>query len=302
MQFNICKKSTKYPATNFHTMKKRFIIVFTLTLVLSFFSLMAQTHMERKNQPRLNYRSFLTPGPQVELGLYVGAANAMTDIGASSYQQQASMFDVYSRGMSPSVAVYTRYKPNERLGLRANLSASMIRGNDRWSPEIEVVNRGKSFTNNIYELAVVGEYYLPKGFKKPKQDFRFNWLDFYVFAGAAGFYHDPMVFGPIIDEYDRKLLESDDVVKNFQFAIPMGLGLKWNIASEWTIGLDFNFRYTFFDYLDGFRRPYSDRNDFYFTTGISIGYIFENNSRNTNRMITRKVFSGKGNKTPPIRN
>ena len=271
------------------------ILVFLLTMIFVN-SAIAQHHNTQtstRNPKQLNYRNFVLPGPYFEMGLKLGAANSMTDIGSSRVGEQASLFDVYSRGIMPALSLYGRYHFGTEFAIKSTFTALMLKGNDRWSPEIEIVERGKSFSNTLYEFGLVGELYLPRNYTHPKQDFRFFWIDLYLFTGISAFYHDPEVRGPIIDEYDYEILNSEDVYSNYQLTIPLGAGTTLNLYNRWTIGFDFNFRYTFFDYLDGFRRPYSNRNDFFFTGNLNLGYIINSDPRRSNRIARDRIFRPK---------
>ncbi len=244
-----------------------------LVLVVTSSNAFNQPAVGQKNANQLTYRKFMYQHIRWEAGFSVGAANSMTDIAASKTQTQASITDVYFRGLSPALSVYSRYRFSKAFSLRGNINALLLRGNDRWSPNLEIVSRGKSFTNSIFETNLLTEFYLPKNELRPKLDFNSNLLDLFVFAGISAFYHSPKVDGPIIDDFDADLLERENAYNNIQMAIPLGVGLQWTMAQRWVLGLDVNFRYTFFDYLDGFRRPYSNRNDYFFTSNVSFGYI-----------------------------
>lgn len=264
------------------------MIVAILALSLEVF---AQPPMGSRSRTKLNYRGFMMQNNRLEAGFSAGVANAMTDIAASQANMQASMLDVYSRGLSPALGVYGRYRFNELFSMKLTGSALMIKGNDRWSSDIDVVNRGKSFTNNIYEAALMGEVYMPKRAMRPKRDFSFNRMDLFLFAGLAAFHHSPQVNGDYIDDFDENLMRNSQwIYGNWQMAFPLGLGWQWTLGNRYVMGLDFNFRYTFFDYLDGFRRPYSDRNDFYFTSTLSFGFILSSASQRTGRSTARHVF------------
>lgn len=265
-----------------------FLVVLMVSITLD---IVAQPPMGSKSRGKLNYRGFMLQNNRLEGGFSAGVANAITDIAASQPNTQASMMDFYSRGLSPAIGVYGRYRFNELFSLRLTGSAIMIKGNDRWSPDIEIVNRGKSFRNNIFETAFMGEVYMPKRATRPKRDFSFFRMDLFLFAGLAAFYHSPEIDGDPIDDFDENLMRNAEwIYNNWQLAFPLGMGWQWTLGNRYVVGLDFNFRYTFFDYLDGFRRPYSTRNDFYFTSKLSFGFILASASNRTGRSTARHVF------------
>jgi hypothetical protein len=272
---------------------KKSLIIFLLFILSSLVNTIAQQPpMGRKSNMKLNYRGFMMQYTRWEAGISLGAANSMTDIAARQAERQASILDFYPRGFSPSIGAHTRFRHNAAFAVKANAGALMLRANDRWSPNIDIVNRGKSFSNTLLEGSLLGELYMPKRDIKPKRDIRQSIMDLYFFTGLAFFYHSPKVQGPFIDEYDELISTSEYVYSNFQWAVPVGVGLQWTVGNRWVFGVDLNFRYTFFDYLDGFRRKYSNRNDFYFSTNFGIGYILKSKAFERDGTPARHVFGG----------
>ncbi|MFN2394368.1 MAG: DUF6089 family protein [Bacteroidales bacterium] len=266
------------------------LLIFALGSITAAIAQSRGTQLSGRNTRQMSYRDFVLPGTHWEAGLSLGASNAMTDIASGRPGEQASLFDVDVRGTMPALAVYGRYHTGRLIALKSSFSAIWLKGNDIWSPEIEIAERGKAFSNTVYEASLLGEFYLPRSITNLKRDFRYFWLDLYLFSGVTAFYHDPELTGPVIDDYDEVIINADNLYNNYQLAIPMGAGLNINLYNQWTIGLDFNFRYTFFDYLDGFRRPYSNRSDFYFSGNFNVGYIISSKPRRSNESLWEMIF------------
>lgn len=275
-------------------MKKRLSLVLVFSLAVTFFTTgQSMVPIGAKSNKRLTYRSDHMKYERWEGGLSIGVANSMTDIGPSEPNTQPAITDFYSRAFSPALMAHARYRFNSAFSLKSNLGVSMLRGNDRWSENIDVVNRGKSFSNNVYEGSLLAEVYMPKPKRRVKADFGKGSFDLFLFAGLSAFYNTPDIQGPIIDDFDEGIMNADFLYNNLQIGIPFGAGVQWTVSNKWVFGLDMNFRYTFFDYLDGLTRPYSTRNDFYFSTNFNIGYIlFSNSNRMTSRR-TSHVFTSK---------
>jgi hypothetical protein len=272
-------------------MYKSFYIPFLfLSLSLSYSQAAIQPPMGKKENLRLNYRGFNQQSTRWEAGFSLGVANAMTDIAPRKANTQATLTDVYIRGFSPAISLQTRYRFDQSFSMKLNLSAMMLKGNDKWSPDIDVVNRGKSFSNNLMEGSLLTEFYMPRRQFQFKKDIKYYVMDVFVFTGFSAFYNSPEVLGPIIDEYDRNLLESENLYRKIQFAVPLGLGIQWTLGSTWVLGFDMNFRYTFFDYIDGFKRPYSTRNDYFFSSNIGVGYILSSKAFKTRGSSAWHVF------------
>jgi hypothetical protein len=243
-----------------------------------------------QDKKKLSYRSFMFRSPRWEFGAGVGISNSFTDMAPRVAGTQPDFTAIYIQGFSPAASFHTRYRATTAFGAKASVGAVMLKGRDSWSPDEEVVARNKSFTNTLFEFNLLGEIYLPKRNLRPKPDFTYRFRDIWFFSGLSAFYHFPEVSGPIIDEYDESLLTTDDIYNNFQLAVPIGMGMQWTLSNKWVFGWDFNFRYTFFDYLDGFKRPNSTRNDHFFTIGLNVGYIPTRDVYRTTAPRVRHIF------------
>jgi hypothetical protein len=272
-------------------MKKVASLVFLL-LIVGLWRVYATNPPKAEAQDKLglSYRNFLLHDNRWEAGFSLGMAYAMTDLAPSTANSQPSLLDVNYQGISPGLSAYARYRMSPALGFRGNINGIMLRGDDAWSSNQQVVSRGKSFSNLLLETTFLGEFYLPKNHYRSKNTFSDNFVDFYLFTGISAFYHSPELSGPVIDDYDARLLAREDLYENFQFAIPIGAGVQWTINHRWIIGMDLNFRYTFFDFLDGMTRPYSTRNDHFLTTNLNLGYVLTPPPYATGKTIRKNVF------------
>jgi len=272
-------------------MKKRLSLVLVFLLSATFLSIgQSMVPIGSKSNKRSTYRSDHMKYVRWEGGLSVGVANSMTDIAGSEPNTQPAITDLYSRAFSPALMAHTRYRFNSAFSLKSNLGVSMLRGNDRWSENLDVVNRGKSFSNNVFEGSLLAEVYMPKPKRRVKADFGKGSFDWFLFGGVSLFYNTPEVKGPVIDDFDQSLMNSNYLYNNLQVGIPFGTGVQLTVANKWVFGVDLNFRYTFFDYLDGITRPYSTRNDFYFSTNFNLGYILFSKSNRPSHTRASHVF------------
>jgi hypothetical protein len=242
-----------------------------------------------KTISRYSFQSLVAPGPVLEAGIAVGAANAITDISSNQNNIKISLYSINMNGLSPAANAFVRYRFNEIIAMKASFGALKLRGNDSWSRNANVANRGKFYHNNLYELAMLGELYLPQKFLNPRGEFRLNILDFFLFGGVSGFHHSPHLGGPIVDEYDLVLQTDPNAYYKWQMAIPFGAGIKYTIANSFSLGVDFNLRYTFIDYLDGFTRPVTTGNDMFLTTKFNVGFILDHRRRQANHVANKYV-------------
>ena len=160
------------------------------------------------------------------------------------------------------VSITRRFYP--RLSGRFGLSYGRISGDDSQAadpngPDSKFrYNRNFSFRNDILEASAVAVFDLIEN--------RNNYLkrpDFvpYVFAGVAGFYHNPkglvgenapssLTKGSYVALADLRTEGQAKAYSQTQFAIPFGAGIRYRINRNFDASLEIGWRKTFFDYLD----------------------------------------------------
>ncbi len=164
----------------------------------------------------------------------------------------------YTRPNFGAEALY-RYSP--RISFRGAFSWGRIRGNDNVSDKTGNDQfrrlRNSDFRNTIVELKFDVVYDLKKNLgdytKRP------HGVPF-IFAGIAGFYHNPKGM------YDGKWialqpLETEGVhYSKYQIAIPFGLGYRIYLGRNWDLSFEIGWRKTFTSYLDDVSNKYVDPN------------------------------------------
>ncbi|MDB5233073.1 MAG: hypothetical protein JWR44_66 [Hymenobacter sp.] len=160
------------------------------------------------------------------------------------------------------ISITRRFYP--RLSGRFGLSYGRISGDDSQAADANDPdarfrnNRNFTFRNDIFEASAVAIVDLIEN--------RNNYLkrpDFvpYVFAGVAGFYHNPK--GLVGDNAPAGLTKGEYVslatlrtegqasgYSQTQFSIPFGGGIRYRINRNFDASLEIGWRKTFFDYLD----------------------------------------------------
>lgn len=162
----------------------------------------------------------------------------------------------------PNVGVNIMRRMTPRLSGRFGLTVGQITGNDalaasQTDPDAKYrYNRNMNFSNIIMEASAVAVFDLVenrnKYIKRP---------DFvpYVFAGVAGFYHNPQ--GKVGDaqkdisgsetNVSLKPLKTEGVDYSLaQFSIPFGGGVRYRVSRSLDASLEIGWRKTFTDYLD----------------------------------------------------
>ncbi|WP_375445632.1 DUF6089 family protein [uncultured Fibrella sp.] len=164
----------------------------------------------------------------------------------------------------PGGGLFFKYHLSRSFAARAQVSLGRIIGTDSITNDAYQLARGAAFRNTIREVALLGEYkfrnYTPLRNAK-------NWTP-YVFGGLAVFSHG--------------LRQPGD--KPVEIAFPLGVGVKYEIARPWTIGLEYTTRFTTTDNLDGLGTPAAgatklnqsdpDRKDHYTMVFLTVSYTF----------------------------
>lgn len=198
-----------------------------------------------------------------EVGVFLGGSNYIGDVGSTTYISPDK----------PAFGLLYRWNKSPRHAYRFSYTQSTITANDLDSKEGGRKLRGYRFDNTIRELSAGLE---------------FNFFDFnlheskrkvtpYVFSGLSYF------------RYDSLYIQSGETEKEKKagsIAIPMIVGVKTNLTTNFVLGLEVGARYTFTDNLDG-SNPDNDNlkalrfgdlnnNDWYVFSGITLTYTFGN--------------------------
>lgn len=138
--------------------------------------------------------------------------------------------------------------------------------------------RNLDFFSNIFELTAHFEYNLMKFIPGSP---RYRWTP-YLLAGFSAFHFNPKTTlngttYKLVDyrtEYEKiqKMDQGKKAYSLFSFAIPTGIGIKYNLGRLWTVAFEIAGRKTFTDYLDDvhFNFPYNPAGG---TAQVTIGSI-----------------------------
>jgi hypothetical protein len=159
---------------------------------------------------------------KVETGLGVGLLNYKGDV-SPSHKLRVSR---------PAASLFFRYNVSKSLTFRAEGMAGMITADDKFSKDPYQQQRGESFRSLVFEGDLVAEY---------------NFLNYE--ARRHAFNWTPYVFGGIGYMGFRPSLQTGSYKKS-GVVIPFGVGVKYEFARPWSVGVELGARKTFNDYLD----------------------------------------------------
>lgn len=194
-----------------------------------------------------------------EFGFGAGVANYTGDISPS-----------YKLGNSrPAGEFFVRINPNPNFAVRIGAMAGMIRADETDSKDPFYQRRAARFTANIYEASARMEY----NFRDYRAMSELNRLSPYIFLGGS------VAHISVNSNY------FDNRPKTLEFALPIGVGLKYMLANNANLGFEIGARPTFTDAIDGMTQDGSAdeissvgkfqmtnlfTKDLYYYTGISL--------------------------------
>lgn len=181
---------------------------------------------------------------QRELGFYGGASYYIGDINPRGH----------FKASHPALGVFFRYATSYRYAFRFGLNYGQISGSDAASGEADQVERNLGFKSQLYEANATAEFNFVE-YRIGHDRYKFT---MFVFAGLAGFYFNSKsnINGEYVPLRDRHSEDQKKAYPKFQFSIPFGVGIKWNVAEKIGLGLEWGPRRTFTDYLDDIKGSY----------------------------------------------
>ncbi|KPL16637.1 MAG: hypothetical protein AMS26_03925 [Bacteroides sp. SM23_62] len=197
----------------------------------------------------------------------VGFLNSFGDIGgAATSDNWFGIRDLSIKHTRPSLYLGARYKIRENMALKLNLMYGFITGDDEGSKNND---RGFEFTTSLFEPSLQYEYSIISEEKRYKSAALFNkrgmvnnfsQINLYLYAGIGGVFFSP---------------KPNDALKNAPaynpdhtkvgIVMPLGIGLKYVINQNWSVGGEFGIRLSTTDYMDAYSHPvFSKANDLYY--------------------------------------
>jgi len=133
---------------------------------------------------------------------------------------------------SPTLGFMYRYNMGPRYALRTSLSFGSLKGNDLDFDNKYQQSRAASFETELVDFSVQLE---------------FNFQPFLVPLSSRAKRFSPYVTSGL------SYISSSSTTSSF--AIPMGIGFKYLIAKRWTAAVEWSFKKSFTDDLDGLADP-----------------------------------------------
>jgi len=195
--------------------------------------------------------------------------------GAPTRSNWMGIKDLDIKQTRPSLYMGARYRIKRDFSVKATFVFGLLSGSDVGS-----VNsvRSYSFSTPFTEVSVQGEYYLMREDKKFMVANLFSKkglinnnspLSIYIFGGVGHLAYFPSLKGSTVK---NRPFEQVSGYKKSTFVFPLGLGFKYSISNNTSIGYELGGRYVLSDYIDGFSPAASGANDIYYFNVINVIY------------------------------
>lgn len=181
-----------------------------------------------------------------EIGLMGGTSYYLGDLNPTKH--------FYNSKFGGSIFYRDKLRKSDRLSIRIQLSYGKVEAFDADSKSEAQINRNLSFQSKIFEFGPMIEInFLPFEIgskRKPGTPYLFMGISYFK-MNPMGQYNDGWIeLQSLRTEGQGSEFNSDKPYKLNQISIPVGLGIKVNINSRMSLGLEYGIRKTFTDYLD----------------------------------------------------
>ncbi len=259
-------------------------IILFLTVLMMPYLASAQMKGQRGAKKRYKANNFANKKnkPRKEYVFGIGAANFLGELGGANQIGTNFVRDLEFSATRPSLALGMRYKFHKRWAVKGGLHYLLLSGNDKLTKEPFRQNRNLSFRSHVVEASVQAEFYFTKEqqghiykIKNAKGMKSYDW-QFYLFGGVGGFYYNPQAMykgswvnlQPLGTE-GQGLPGGPKKYSRFSVCIPYGIGGKYAIDKEWSVGAEIGIRKTFTDYIDDVSGVYYDNSAIYQARGAT---------------------------------
>lgn len=201
----------------------------------------------------------------------IGFTQFMGDAGGADQIGTNFLGDFDFDALRPSFQLGLRYRINHFVAVRANLQYGILKGHDQYTSYAGRDFRNLGFVSPLFEWGGLVEFYfLPDepSTKNPhhKRRTKYKKVTGYIATGLAGCYFNPM--GEYTDGtlYELNLLHTEGqgilpTRPNYaltSFVIPVNLGFRYRLNSQFTIDAELCYRKSFSDYMDDISQTYVD--------------------------------------------
>ncbi len=163
-----------------------------------------------------------------------------------------------------------RYNLNDRYSLKGAVIRTTLTASDEWESFQFNNQRLASFENTITEFAGEVEF----NFLPYKMGDKRHFFSPYLFVGLSYFLND---VSTTVEGFDPAPISQES---GGRFAIPFGTGVKLSLGQKWAFSMEWGFRKTGYDFIDGLENRVNDvfesgktyDNDWFVVSGFMLTY------------------------------
>lgn len=215
------------------------------------------------SDPKLKDSPIDWKATRLEFMIGAGPSNFLGDLGGQDGVSQPFVFDLEPTLTRYSLSAGARYFLREYHAMRGYLTYGEVRGDDALTAYPNRRYRNINFKSAIVELSAIYEFHLIKptyihlSGANTTKIFNGNRFGAYVSGGAGLFYFNPK--GKIGNDYyalqplntgGQGFADGPDPYRRMAFGFPLGGGVYMLLNNNFTLGLDFAYRWTTTDYID----------------------------------------------------
>jgi hypothetical protein len=180
-------------------------------------------------------------------------AEVGASLGFSNYVGELSENRMVMEEFNPLMGIYGKFNATPFLSLKATLAKGTISGSDRNARSASIRYRNLNFRSELLEFSITSEVNLsPFNIRAQKTGVP------YIFSGIALSHFNPeaQMNGAW---YELQPLRTEgNSYRKTSLAIPLGIGMKFNVSYKLNFGFEIGARKTFTDYLDDVSGEYPD--------------------------------------------
>ena len=226
--------------------------------------------------PSITYSQRRWNQPKYEGVINFGVTNFLGELGGADGVGSDFLKDMELAMTHGAVGIGIRYKLTELTSFKGTLTYGMVRGDDALTNNKARNARNIHFRSPIIEIATQFEYVFIKeknfyryGKRKIKGSNFFQSLTAYTFVGLGVFGFNPKAqvtingnrSGPwlALQPYNTEgqgLPGRGKPYSRVNISIPIGVGFKYRVDGNWSVGFELGVRKTFTDYIDDVSTTY----------------------------------------------
>lgn len=190
--------------------------------------------------------------------------------GANSDAIYAMDYDIRSSRVAGNIGV--RYKFREEIAMKISLMPGLLYGSDAFTSMQRRAGRELKTNTFFFETGLQLEYSLIKEKLSTRytfrnlRDFRLRNINTYIFIGVSNVFFSPKITKAGVP-YSTGMGYSKTTL-----AVPLGVGFKYGINRRYAMGIEFGYRKTFSDFIDGYSSKWSKSKDLYVVFLINVSY------------------------------